>query len=96
MARAIWSRQIRFEPNPGKGFEFVNAIVGGTVPKEYVKPVSEGLQESLERGLIAGFPLIDIKATLFDGSYHEVDSSEAAFKIASSMALKKLRKNVNQ
>lgn len=84
--------KIRFEPNPGKGFEFVNAIVGGTVPKEYVKPVSEGLQESLERGLIAGFPLIDIKATLFDGSYHEVDSSEAAFKIASSMALKEAAK----
>ena len=81
----VW---IRFEPNPGKGFEFVDAIVGGAVPKEFIKPTNQGLVDALGRGLIAGFPVIDIKATLFDGSYHEVDSSEAAYKIAASMALK--------
>ena len=82
----VW---IRFEPNEqGKGFEFTNALVGGTVPREYVKPVQEGLQAALGNGLIAGYPIIDIKATLFDGSYHEVDSSEMAFKVAASMALK--------
>jgi len=81
----VW---IRFEPNPGKGYEFVDAIVGGTVPKEFIKPTNEGLKESLDRGLVAGFQIIDIKATLFDGSYHDVDSSEAAYKIAASLALK--------
>ena len=81
----VW---IRFEPNPGKGFEFVDAIVGGTVPKEFIKPTQQGLEDALARGLIAGFPAIDIKATLFDGSYHEVDSSEAAYKVAASLALK--------
>jgi elongation factor G len=81
----VW---IKFEPNPGKGFEFVDAIVGGTVPKEYIKPTRDGLIDSLKRGLVAGFEVIDIKATLFDGSYHDVDSSEAAYKIAASMALK--------
>lgn len=81
----VW---IRFEPNPGKGFEFVDAIVGGTVPKEFIKPTQQGLEDALNRGLIAGYPVIDVKATLFDGSYHEVDSSEAAYKIAASMALK--------
>ena len=81
----VW---IKFEPNPGKGFEFVDAIVGGTVPREYIKPTGEGLKDSLERGLVAGFPVVDVKATLFDGSYHDVDSSEAAYKIAASMALK--------
>lgn len=85
----VW---IHFEPNPGKGYEFIDAIVGGVVPKEYIKPTNEGLKDSLERGLIAGFPIIDIKATLFDGSYHDVDSSEAAFKIAASMALKEAAK----
>ena len=85
----VW---IRFEPNPGKGFEFVDAIVGGTVPKEYIKPTKDGLEDSLNRGLIAGYPVMDIKATLFDGSYHDVDSSEAAFKIAASMALKEASK----
>jgi elongation factor G len=79
---------IKFEPNPGKGFEFVNAVVGGTVPKEYIKPTQDGLVDALGRGLIAGYPVIDIKATLHDGSYHEVDSSESAYKIAASMALK--------
>lgn len=81
----VW---IRFEPNPGKGFEFVDAVVGGSVPREFIKPTQQGLEEALGRGLIAGYPVIDIKATLFDGSYHEVDSSEAAYKIAASLALK--------
>ncbi len=80
--------KIRFEPNPGKGFEFVDAIVGGAIPKEFIKPTQQGLVEAMERGVLAGFPLIDIKATLFDGSYHDVDSSEAAYKVAASMALK--------
>ena len=81
----VW---VRFEPNPGKGFEFVDAIVGGTVPKEFIKPTQQGLEDAMQRGLIAGYPAIDIKCTLFDGSYHDVDSSEAAYKIAASMALK--------
>ncbi|MDR1697858.1 MAG: elongation factor G [Erysipelotrichaceae bacterium] len=85
----VW---VRFEPNPGKGFEFVDAVVGGTVPKQYIKPTMEGLKDSLDRGLIAGYPIIDLKATLFDGSYHDVDSSEAAYKIAASMALKEAAK----
>ena len=79
----VW---IRFEPNEGKGFEFVDAVVGGTVPKEYIKPTEEGLKDAMNRGMLAGFPVIDIKATLYDGSYHDVDSSEAAYKIAASMA----------
>ncbi len=88
----VW---IRFEPNPGKGFEFVDAIVGGTVPREYIKPTCEGLKDSLDRGLVAGYPVIDIKATLFDGSYHDVDSSEAAYKVAASLALKEAAKKCN-
>ena len=86
----VW---IKLEPNePGKGFEWNEKIVGGTVPKEYIKPAMEGLIGALENGLIAGYPIIDIKATLFDGSYHEVDSSEMSFKIAASMALKEAAK----
>ena len=85
----VW---IRFEPNPGKGFEFVDAVVGGSVPREYIKPTMEGIRESLERGLVAGYPTIDVKATLFDGSSHDVDSSESAYKIAASMALKEAAK----
>ena len=81
----VW---IKFEPNPGKGFEFVDKIVGGTVPREYIKPAQEGLVAALNNGLIAGYPIIDLKATLFDGSSHDVDSSEMAYKIAASMALK--------
>ena len=81
----VW---IKFEPNPGKGYEFVDAVVGGTVPREYIPVVDKGLQEAMPNGIIAGYPVIDVKCTLFDGSYHEVDSSEAAFKIAASMALK--------
>lgn len=86
----VW---IKFEPNEkGKGFEFVDAIVGGTVPKEYIRPTQEGLKAALETGLVAGYPVVDIKATLFDGSYHEVDSSEMAFKTAASLALKEAAK----
>ena len=82
----VW---IKFEPNEtGKGFEFVDATVGGSVPREYIKPTEEGLRDALEHGIVAGYPVIDIKATLFDGSYHDVDSSEMAYKIAASMALK--------
>ena len=81
----VW---IRFEPNPGKGFEFVDAVVGGVVPKEFIKPTQLGLEDALTRGIIAGYPVIDVKATLFDGSYHDVDSSEAAYKVAASLALK--------
>ena len=79
---------IKFEPNPGKGFEFVDAVVGGVVPREYIPCVQKGLEEALPNGIIAGYPVIDVKATLFDGSYHDVDSSEMAYKIAASMALK--------
>ena len=86
----VW---IKFEPNEtGKGFEFIDAIVGGAVPKEYIKPTQEGLKAAMENGLIAGYPVVDIKATLFDGSYHEVDSSELAFKTAASLALKEAAK----
>jgi elongation factor G len=80
---------IDLEPGePGTGFEFVSKIVGGTVPKEYVGPAEAGMKESCENGVVAGYPLIDVKATLIDGSYHDVDSSEMAFKIAGSMAMK--------
>ncbi|MBD4894608.1 elongation factor G, partial [Xanthomonas citri pv. citri] len=72
----------------GAGFEFENAIVGGVVPREYIPAVQAGLEDALENGVLAGFPLIDIKAKLFDGSYHDVDSNEMAFKVAASMALK--------
>lgn len=89
----VW---IRFEPNEtGKGFEFIDATVGGSVPKEYIKPTEEGLKAALQTGLIAGYPVVDIKATLFDGSYHEVDSSEMAFKTAAALALKEAAKKCN-
>ena len=82
----VW---IRVAPNEsGKGFEFINAIVGGTVPREYIKPVENGIRETLENGIIAGYPMIDVKATLYDGSYHDVDSNEMAFKTAGSLAIK--------
>jgi len=82
----VW---IRVAPNErGKGFDFINAIVGGIVPKEYIKPVENGIRETLENGIIAGFPMIDVKVTLYDGSYHEVDSNEMAFKTAGSIAIK--------
>ena len=85
----VW---IKFEPNPGKGFEFVDAVVGGTVPREFIKPTQEGLTDAINNGLVAGYPAIDIKATLFDGSSHDVDSSEMAYKIAASMAFKEAAK----
>jgi len=89
----VW---IKFEPNEeGKGFEFIDAVVGGTVPREYIKPTQDGLIAALSNGLIAGYPIVDIKATLFDGSYHEVDSSEMAFKTAASLALKEAAKKCN-
>ena len=81
--------KIRVEPSePGKGYEFMNEIVGGVVPREYIKPVDQGMQEAMEGGVLAGYPMVDVKATLYDGSYHEVDSNEMAFKIAGSMAFK--------
>ena len=84
----VW---IKFEPNPDKGYEFVDAIVGGVVPREYIPVTDKGLQDALKTGVLAGYPMIDVKATLFDGSYHDVDSSEMAFKIAASMALKEAK-----
>ena len=83
--------RIKFEPNPGKGYEFVDAIVGGVVPREYIPVTDKGLQDALKTGVLAGFPMIDVKATLYDGSYHEVDSSEMAFKVAASLALKEAK-----
>jgi elongation factor G len=80
--------KIKLEPNPGKGYEFENEIVGGSVPKEFIKPVDHGIKEALEGGILAGYPMVDVKAILYDGSYHDVDSSEMAFKIAGSMAFK--------
>jgi elongation factor G len=80
---------IRLEPNePGKGYEFLNEIKGGTIPKEYIKPIDQGVRGAMEMGILAGFPMVDVKVILFDGSYHEVDSNENAFKIAGSMAFK--------
>ncbi len=80
---------LKIEPNePGKGYEFVNGIKGGVVPKEYIKPIDQGVQGALELGILAGYPIVDVKVTLFDGSYHEVDSNEMAFKFAGSIAFK--------
>ena len=80
--------KIRIEPNPEKGYEFVNAIVGGAIPKEYIPAVDQGIQGAMLSGVLAGYNVVDVKVTLYDGSYHEVDSSEMAFKIAGSMAFK--------
>jgi elongation factor G len=80
--------KIKFEPNPGKGYEFVDKIIGGSVPKEYIRPTNDGIVAAMSNGVAYGYPAIDIKATLYDGSYHEVDSNEMAYKIAASMALK--------
>jgi elongation factor G len=81
--------KIYLDPQPaGTGYEFVNDIVGGSVPKEFIKPIDQGIQEALEGGILAGYPMVDVKATLYDGSYHDVDSNEMAFKIAGSMAFK--------
>ncbi|MFO0451716.1 MAG: elongation factor G, partial [Pseudomonadota bacterium] len=80
---------VKMEPNEaGKGFEFVNGIVGGVIPKEYIPAIQKGMEEALQNGVVAGYPMVDIKVTLFDGSYHDVDSNEMAFKIAGSMAFK--------
>jgi elongation factor G len=82
----VW---IELSPNePGKGYEFINGIVGGVVPKEYIPAVSAGIQEAMRNGVIAGFPVVDIKAKIYDGSYHEVDSDEISFKVAGSIAFK--------
>jgi elongation factor G len=81
--------KVRIEPQePGKGYEFVNDIVGGSVPKEFIKPIDQGIREAMEGGVLAGYEMVDVKATLYDGSYHDVDSNEMAFKIAGSMAFK--------
>ncbi|EGV00105.1 elongation factor G [Mycoplasmopsis columbina] len=84
----VW---IKFEPNQDQGFEFVDKIVGGKIPKEYIKSIQKGLEDKMAAGILAGYPMIDIKATLFDGSYHDVDSSEMAYKIAASKALTKAK-----
>jgi elongation factor G len=82
----VW---LRLEPlEPGSGFEFVNSIVGGTIPREFIKPVEEGIREAAETGPLSGFPIVDVRVELYDGSFHEVDSSEAAFKIAGSIGFK--------
>ncbi len=88
--------KIKVEPNePGKGYEFVNAVVGGAIPKEYIPAVDQGIQGAMQSGILAGYPVVDVKVTLYDGSYHEVDSSEMAFKIAGSMAFKEAMKKAD-
>ena len=87
--------KIRLEPNPAKGYEFVNEIVGGVVPKEYIKPIDQGIKEALQGGVLAGYEVVDVKVTLYDGSYHEVDSNEMAFKIAGSLAFKDAAKKAH-
>src|SRR5699024_6232494 len=87
--------KLRVEPNEGKGYEFVNKIVGGVVPKEYIPAVDEGIQEAMHSGVVGGYPVLDMKVTLYDGSYHDVDSSEMAFKIAGSMGFKEAMQKAN-
>jgi elongation factor G len=81
----VW---LKVRPNPGKGFKFKNGIVGGVIPREYIAPIQKGISEAMESGVLAGYPLVDVEAELFDGSYHEVDSNEMAFKIAGSIGFK--------
>ncbi|EEY36073.1 elongation factor G [Pseudoleptotrichia goodfellowii] len=87
--------KIRVESNPDKGYEFINEVTGGAIPREYIPAVDKGIQEALEAGVVAGYPVQDVKVTLYDGTYHEVDSSEMAFKIAGSMAIKKAMRAAN-
>ena len=88
--------KIRLSPNePGKGYEFINSVVGGAIPKEYIGPVDQGIQGAMQAGVLAGYPVVDVKVELYDGSYHEVDSSEMAFKIAASMAFKEAMRKAN-
>ena len=88
--------KIKLEPNEqGKGYEFINAVVGGAIPKEFIEPVNQGIQGAMTAGVLAGYPVVDVKVTLYDGSYHEVDSSEMAFKIAGSMAFKEAMRKAN-
>ena len=87
--------KIKVEPNPGKGYEFVNAVQGGAIPKEYIPAVDAGIQGAMLSGVLAGYPVVDVKVTLYDGSYHEVDSSEMAFKIAGSIAFKEAMKKAD-
>ena len=88
--------KIILEPNePGKGYEFINAVTGGAIPKEFIEPVNQGIQGAMQNGVLAGYNVVDVKVTLYDGSYHEVDSSEMAFKIAGSMAFKEAMRKAN-
>ena len=88
--------KITIEPNePGKGYEFINKVVGGAIPKEYIPAVDAGIQGAMQAGVLAGYNVVDVKVTLYDGSYHEVDSSEMAFKIAGSMAFKNAMRRAN-
>ena len=89
----VW---LKIEPQePGKGYEFVNQIVGGAIPKEFIGPVDKGVIEQMENGVIGGYPVVDVKVTLYDGSFHDVDSSEVAFKVAGSQAFKEGAKKAN-
>jgi elongation factor G len=88
--------KIILEPNEsGKGYEFINSVTGGSIPKEFIEPVNQGIQGAMKSGVLAGYPMVDCKVTLYDGSYHEVDSSEMAFKIAGSMAFKEAARKAN-
>ncbi|MCK9416899.1 EF-Tu/IF-2/RF-3 family GTPase, partial [Candidatus Dojkabacteria bacterium] len=87
---------LRLEPNkPGAGFEFINEVKGGAIPKEFISPIQKGIEETMKSGIVAGYPVVDVKVAVYDGSYHEVDSSEAAFKIAGSMAFKEGLRRAN-
>jgi elongation factor G len=87
--------KIELEPAPGEGFVFENEITGGSIPKEYIKPIQEGIKEALERGILAGYPVVDVRAKLYDGTYHDVDSSEMAFKLAGSLAFQDAAKKAS-